>query len=88
MSESRKQRREYERYLKATDPKAYKEWKSAKVERGNAFHQSHIETQRILQSERLEAKQKDIIQSMRAAGKTDAEIDAFIEEWVEGINPI
>jgi uncharacterized membrane protein YebE (DUF533 family) len=88
MSESRKQRREYEKWLKKSDPKAYKAWKAEKIERGNAFHQSHVETQRILQSERLEAKQKEIIQSLRAAGKTDAQIDEFIESWVEGISPI
>lgn len=68
--------------------KAYREWKAKNHERGNAFHQAHIENCRIIQQESMEAKQRDIINSMRNAGRTDEEIDAYIEKWVEGIKAI
>lgn len=42
-SQSRKQRRAYEKFLKKTNPQAYKEWKSDSINRGNQIHQEHLD---------------------------------------------
>jgi hypothetical protein len=88
MLNSRAQRREYERELKKSDPAAYRKWKAESVERGKNIHQAHIENVRIVQSDFYEAKQKAIIESLRAAGRSDEWIDAYLEKWIEGIKAI
>ena len=88
MLNTRGQRRAYERALKKSDPEAYRKWKAEALERGKQVHQAHIERVRIVRDEFYEGKQRDIIRSMREAGKTDEEIDAFIAQWIEGIKVI
>lgn len=88
MQLTRAQRREYERLLKKTDPQKYKEWKDGAYERGKHLHQAHVENAREAQSAFYERKQKDIIKSLRDSGLSDAEIDAYMEKWVDGIKPI
>lgn len=85
MLNTRGQRRAYERALKKSDPEAYRKWKADAHERGKQVHQSNIERMRIVRDEFYENKQRDIIKSMREAGKTDEQIDAYIAKWVEGI---
>ena len=84
-SQSRAQRRAYEAFLKKTNPQAYKQWKAESIERGNQIHESNVEGVRKTQEEHYEKVQTSIIESMRADGKTDAEIDAYIAEWVQTI---
>ena len=52
------------------------------------MHQAHIERLRIVQDEFYERKQKDIIKSLRDAGRTDEEIDAYVAKWIEGLKVI
>lgn len=42
-SQSRKQRRAYEKFLKKTNPEAYVEWKSESINRGKQIHQEHLD---------------------------------------------
>lgn len=42
-SQSRKQRRAYEKFLKKTNPQAYKEWKADSINRGKQLHQEHLD---------------------------------------------
>ncbi len=88
MLNSRAQRRAYEQALKKSDPAAYRRWKAENHTRGAELHKAHIENVRIVQSDYYEKKQTDIIKSMREAGRTDEEIDAYLEEWIEGIKTI
>lgn len=88
MLNTRAQRRAYEKALKKSDPVAYKRWKEEALERGKQVHQAHVERLRIVQDEFYEKKQRDIIKSMRDAGKSDEEIDAFISDWIQGIKVV
>lgn len=47
MSQSRRQRRAYEKFLKKTNPQAYKEWKEDSINRGKQIHQEHIDSSAI-----------------------------------------
>lgn len=85
-SQNRKQRREYELYLKKTDPKKYKEWKSGVSERGKQYHQAVEESARAAQNEFLEEKQRNMILDLRNRGYSDAQIDEYMAKWVESIN--
>ena len=82
-SQAKSQRRLYEQYLKKTNMAAYKEWKAGAKERGEKIHQQNEDAVRRAEEERLEAIQTGMIQSMRAEGKTDAEIDEHISDWVK-----
>jgi uncharacterized membrane protein YebE (DUF533 family) len=84
-SQSRAQRRAYEAFLKKTNPAAYKQWKSEAIERGNQIHEANAEAVRKAEEEHYEKLQTSLIASMRADGKTDAEIDEFIADWVQTI---
>jgi hypothetical protein len=84
-SDSRKQRRNYELWLKRTNKEAYKKWKSESVKRGNAIHEQNTEAIRNAESEMLEKKQTDIIVRMREEGKTEEQIDEFIAIWIKTI---
>jgi uncharacterized membrane protein YebE (DUF533 family) len=84
-SQSRAQRRAYEAFLKKTNPAAYKQWKSESIERGNQIHESNAEAVRKAEETHYENLQTSLIASMRADGKTDAEIDEYIAEWVQTI---
>lgn len=84
-SQARAQRRAYESFLKQTNPEAYKQWKSEAIERGNQIHESNVEAVRKTEEAHYEKLQTSIIESMRAAGKTDKEIDEYIADWVQTI---
>lgn len=85
MSQSRSQRRAYEKFLKKTDPAKYAEYKSGVIERGEKLN--HANATMVAESEETyyEEKQTQIIQSMKAEGKSSEEIDAYIEDWVQTI---
>ncbi len=85
MQISRAQRRAYERYLKKTDPAKYKEYKAGSAERGRQLQQAALENVRAAQSDFFERKQEDIVRSLRAAGKTNEEIDAYLEKWLNDV---
>jgi hypothetical protein len=84
-SQSRAQRRAYEAFLKKTNPAAYKQWKAESIERGNQIHESNAEAVRKAEEAHYEKLQTSLIESMRAEGKTDAQIDEFIADWVQTI---
>lgn len=88
MLNTRAQRRAYENALKKSDPEGYKKWKAEALDRGKQVHQAHVERLRIVQTEFYEGKQRDIIKSLRDAGRTDEEIDAYVAKWIEGLKVI
>jgi hypothetical protein len=84
-SQARKQRRAYEKFLKKTNPTAYKEWKSESIKRGNEIHQANVESVRKSEEAYYESQQTKIISQLREEGKTNEEIDSFIAKWVQTI---
>ena len=84
-SQARKQRRLYERYLKTFNPAQYKIWKAGVMERGAKIHEQNVEAIRKEEEARYEAIHTQIITSMKADGKTNAEIDEYINDWVKTI---
>lgn len=82
-SQSRAQRRNYERFLKKSNPTAYKEWKSASVERSKKYVEEQNESVESQQTEYFEAKQNKLIQDLREQGKTQEEIDKHVSIWVK-----
>ena len=82
-SQGRAQRRLYEKFLKKFHPEQFKTWKSGVLERGIKAHEQHFESIRKSEEEHYEAMQTRMIQSMKADGKSNEEIDAYIEDWVQ-----
>jgi len=58
-SQSRKQRRSYEKFLKKNDPKGYKEWKSNSIERGKDIHREYLDN--VLVTKETNDRQSEII---------------------------
>jgi hypothetical protein len=85
-SQAKRQRRQYELWLKKNNPAAYREWKSKAAERGASIHASNVEAVRNAETERLEKTQTDIIVRMKSEGRTDAEIDRYIGIWVKTLS--
>ena len=84
-SQSRSQRRNYEKFLKKTNPTAYKEWKSNSIERGKSYESNHIELVENQQTESFESMQNKLINDLRESGKSQEEIDRHIAIWVKTI---
>jgi 3-oxoacyl-ACP reductase-like protein len=81
-SQSRKQRRLYEKYLKSNHTEQYKEWKKDSHKRGEEYHKQYVDsTVKGIESQ-LESLQTRMIQSMMASGKTNSEIDEYMEDWL------
>jgi hypothetical protein len=84
-SQARKQRRLYEKFLKKFNPVQYKEYKAGVLERGIKIHQANVDAVTKAEEARYEEIQNRIIQNMRAEGKSNEEIDSYIEDWVKTI---
>jgi hypothetical protein len=81
-SPSRAQRRLYEKYLKQLHPSQYKEWKSDALKRGEELQSQFIEsTNKDLESQ-FENMQSKIIHTQKEAGKSQEEIDQYVEDWL------
>ena len=87
VSQSRAQRRKYEKFLKKTNPTAYKEWKNTSIERGKKFIEEQSQFVESQQTEALEEIQNKMIQDLRSQGKTQEEIDRHINIWVRTLKP-
>lgn len=81
-SNDRKQRRSYEKWLKKTNPQSYREWKSDSVKRGKQIHQQQIESINKSIEESYEKQQSLITERLKNEGKTQEEIDRYINIWV------
>jgi len=86
-SQSRAQRRSYEKFLKKSNPLAYKEWKQTSIERGKKFKEEQTQLIEDKHNESLELLQDKIIQDLRNQGKTQEEINKHIDIWVKTIKP-
>jgi hypothetical protein len=84
-SQSRQQRRTYEKWLKKVDPARYKEWKAGAQERGRKIHAENVEKVRQYESDFYEAQQTKMIENLRSDGFSDSEIDEQVEDWVKTI---
>lgn len=84
-SQARQQRRLYEKYLKKFNPEQYKEYKAGVMERGRKIHQANAEAVSKAEEAYYENLQNQIITRMRAEGKSNEEIDSYIEDWVKTI---
>lgn len=86
-SNSRTQRRSYEKWLKKTNPQAYKEWKLNSVERGSRLHQENVESVRKSHEEFYEKAQTNMIVKLQNEGKTTEEINKLVSIWIKTIQP-
>jgi len=86
-SQTRAQRRSYEKFLKKTNPIAYKEWKESSIERGKRFEEEQTQFIEDKHTEALESIQNKMIQDLREQGKTQEEIDKHVSVWVKTIKP-
>ena len=86
-SYAREQRRGYEKWLRKTDLKRYREYKAGVAERGRQVHADNVEKVRQAESERYEAKQTQMIDRLRNDGLSDSEIDEHVSNWVDTIKP-
>jgi hypothetical protein len=84
-SQSRKQRRAYELWLKKVDPIKYREWKANSQERGKQIHSDNVEKVRQSESEFYENMQTQMIDRLRNEGLSNQEIDEQVENWVKTI---
>lgn len=81
-SSARRQRRLYEKYLKSNHNSQYVEWKKDSVKRGEEYHKQHTEsTMKDIESQ-MESMQTRMIQEMKSLGKTDKEINDYVEDWM------
>jgi hypothetical protein len=87
ISQSRAQRRNYEKFLKATNPVAYKEWKENSLERGNQYKEEHTQIIEDKQTKHFEDIQAKLIQDLLEQGKSQGEIDRHIAIWIKTIKP-
>lgn len=87
ISQSRSQRRNYEKFLKKTNPTAYKEWKENSIERGKKFEEEQTRLVEDKHAEALEGIQNKIIQDLRNEGKSQEEIDRHMSIWIKTIKP-
>jgi CRISPR/Cas system CSM-associated protein Csm2 small subunit len=83
-SQARAQRRMYEKFLKKTNPSAYKEWKTGVKERGAKLHIENVNSAQLIEAETFESVQSIEIQKMRDEGKTQEEIDEFVSSYLSG----
>ena len=81
-SQNRKQRRLYEKYLKSNHSEQYKEWKKDSIKRGEEYHKQYVEATVKGIETQIESLQTRMIQSMMASGKTNSEIDEYMEDWL------
>jgi hypothetical protein len=86
-SQSRAQRRNYEKFLKKTNPAAYKEWKENSIERGKRFEEEQTRFVEDKQTAALEGIQNKMIQDLRNEGKSQEEIDRHVAIWIKTLKP-
>jgi len=84
-SAARQQRRLYEKFLKKFHPAQFAEYKAGVLERGKRIHQENVEAVSKAEETHYEEIQNRMILEMRAQGKTNEEIDSYIEDWVKTI---
>jgi hypothetical protein len=84
-SAARQQRRLYEKFLKKFHPTQFAEYKSGVMERGAKIHQDNVNAVTKAEEAHYEEMQNQIIQRMRSEGKSNEEIDSYIEDWVKTI---
>jgi hypothetical protein len=85
-SQARKQRRNYELWLKKNNIAAYKEWKANRYQRGNSLQETQRELVTKSEESFLEDMQTKIISEMREDGKSNEEIDRYISIWVKTLS--
>lgn len=84
-SQSRRERRNYERFLKKVNPQAYKQWKEATPERSKSLIAEQNEKVEAQQTEYFEAQQNRIINQLKDQGKSQIEIDRHIDIWARTV---
>lgn len=86
-SQSRRQRRSYELWLKKNNPTAYKQWKSQSFQRGKTLSNEFEEKIRENETARLEKIQAELINKLSEEGKTQEEIDRHVNIWAMTLKP-
>jgi|688.fasta_scaffold1234360_1 hypothetical protein len=86
-SQSRRQRRAYELWLKKNNPAAYKQWKSQSFQRGKTLSNEFEEKVRENETTRLEKIQAELINKLSEEGKTQEEIDRHVNVWAMTLKP-
>lgn len=80
-SQARKQRRSYEKFLKKNHPEQYIEYKSGVKERGIKIHEENVKKVEESQAAYYEEIQGQLINKMKSEGKSQKEIDDYLEDW-------
>ena len=86
-STSRKQRRNYENWLKKYNPVAYSEWKSSSLERGNSLHENHTNTVNDKQESHYQNIQANMVIALQEKGLSEKEIEREIAIWTMTLKP-
>ncbi len=86
-SMSRRQRRNYENWLKKYNPTAYKEWKSSSLERGNSLHENHVNSVTESQESHYQNIQANKIIALQEKGLSEKEIEREIAIWTMTLKP-
>lgn len=82
-SQARKQRRSYEKFLKKNHPEQYTEYKSGVKERGIKIHEENVKKVEESQAAYYEEIQGQLINKMKSEGKSQKEIDDYLEDWAQ-----
>lgn len=85
MSESRRQRRLYEKILKNGNLQMYEEYKRESLQRGIEIHKENVELFEKNLTEQYEKRQQKLIEFLKAQGLTPDEIDNRVAIWLETI---
>lgn len=86
-SQSRRQRRAYELWLKKNNPSAYKQWKSQSFQRGKTLSQEFEDKVRENETANLEKIQAELINKLSDEGKSQEEIDRHVNIWAMTLKP-
>lgn len=86
-STSRRQRRNYENWLKKYNPVEYKKWKSSSLERGKTLHENHTNSVNEKQESHYQNIQANMVIALQEKGLTEKEIEREIAIWTMTLKP-
>lgn len=86
-SMSRRQRRNYENWLKKYNPVEYKKWKSSSLERGKSLYETNLNSVLDKQESHYQNIQANKIIELQSKGLSEKEIEREISIWTMTLKP-
>jgi hypothetical protein len=86
-SMSRRQRRNYENWLKKNQPIEYAKWKAGSLERGKTLQENHTNAILEKQDAYYQDRQANMIIELQSKGLSQEEIDRQVSIWTLTIKP-